>query len=266
MSVSAQTMDAASGPRLRTFLLGSGVAHFLIVCALLPFLHEQRDARNPFLGYLGPKQFSPQLDILAPGSLRFSFYQPARAGAPSASTQSWLERQTKLVAEANRLLHVQRKSVVAPAGGGGVAEVGPAGSGQGGSGGVQTSDGIPDALPPMPALAPEVPFSDEFVIQRLVKPPYPEEGLLNRVRANLLVAIHVGPSGEVDDVVIEETRLDPPVAPGRPFELASLEALRQWKVLLPERYRQAQGIWLKVPIEFRLEEHDPVHVDSPSLH
>ena len=264
MSVSAETWDDAGGPRLRTFLLVSGVVHFLVVGALLPLLRERHDSRNPFLGYLGAPQFSSQLDILAPGSLHFSFYQPARAGAPSASAESWLERQTKLVAEANRLRHPVRKSVVGPPGGGGVSEIGPAGSGQGGSG-VQTTDGIPDALPPMPALAPEVPFSDEFVIQRLVKPPYPEEGLTNRVRANLVVAIHVGLDGEVDDAVIQETVVDPPVAPARAFELASLEALRQWKVLLPERYRSSQGVWLKVPIEFRLEDHDPVHVENPSL-
>ena len=73
------------------------------------------------------------------------------------------------------------------------------------------------------------------------------------IRADVLVAIHVAPSGEIDDALVREAVTDPPGST-RAFELTALEALRLWRVRLPPGEGYAQGCWLTVPIEYRPED------------
>ncbi len=55
---------------------------------------------------------------------------------------------------------------------------------------------------------------------------------------------------------MQQSTTDPPSASARGFELATLEALRQWKVRPPLSMRGRQGIWVTIPVVF-----DPVRDD-----
>ena len=112
-------------------------------------------------------------------------------------------------------------------------------------------------------LQPDVAYSEEFVILNLVKPTYPEFELSKRIAALITVVALITPEGGIGDAQIENVKVEPPGASSRGFELTALEAVRQWRIRLPLRYRQTEGCWLRIPIEFRPE--DANFARSPML-
>jgi len=244
-------------------LLGSFAVHFVLgfvlwLSARLPA--GTGLAEHLFLGHPGPTYYAPNLEVIEPNSVHFSFHQPAQrgvAGSPHISTRDEPKRASALNESMSlaRQLRRSRSSRAASgvvSGGLGHAERWD-GGGDGGQGGEAAMAGgtvLPLALP---ALQPDVPLSESFVILKLVKPIYPEAELTLNVSARVLVAVHVTPEGDVDEVQIQEAKTDPPASP-HAFELASLEALKQWQV--SSRYPHPQGYWLTIPIEFRPEDKD----------
>jgi len=116
---------------------------------------------------------------------------------------------------------------------------------------------------PSPALQADVSFSESFVILKFVKPVYPEKELREKVSARLMVAIHVSPYGDIDDQQVLESSTNPP-APASGFELAALDALRQWRVRLPILEPHPDGMWLRVPIEFTPQDEGRVQLPDPT--
>jgi TonB family protein len=222
-----------------------------------------------FLGYLGPSHFSKNLDALQPNGLRFYFYRPAQTGSPGASRQPVpvpVQKVTRVVSTHPTHAAAKNPVVLGSTDGALPPLRRDAAQGTGGQGGTASSDLGTDQPIAEPGLQPDVPFSDQFVILRLVKPIYPEYELQHRIAARIVIAVRVTPDGEIDDESVQEARADPADASTHGFELSALEALRQWRVRLPERYRQSEGYWLRVPVEFRPDDQDftkPLRLSPP---
>jgi len=250
-------------------LLGSISVHLLFAFLLWLSAHHPAGSGpgvHPFLGHPGLAHFAPNLEVLEPNGLHFFFYQPSQIGVigppENAVVTEPTPRAAELVAAIQPTRREGRARPIAPAAGaaagssgrpegrGGDSSAGDIGGGSGGQGGgAELPGGIvqPQALP---ALQPDVPFSETFVILKLVKPTYPETELNQSISARVVVAMHVTPEGEVDEVQVQDAKADPP-GPTHAFELASLEALKQWRIGVPKK---SPGYWLTVPIEFHPED------------
>jgi outer membrane biosynthesis protein TonB len=113
----------------------------------------------------------------------------------------------------------------------------------------------------MPGLQPDVALSEDFILLRFVKPIYPEYELQHGVRGHVEVAVLFTPDGEVDEVVVQKSTCDPPSASTNGFELACIEALKQFRVRLPVEYRKSHGYWKTFPIDFLPEEQGLVKIE-----
>jgi TonB family protein len=243
-------------------LIGVLVAYALVTHPPHPPLPEDVAF---FLGYPGRTHYAPDLEVLQAGSLRFSFYQPPQSGAaggqrPADAKESHLVSDRPAAAARTQVRDrgaPARKTAPSPDGALASAAQPKAQTLHGveGQGGVATSPGgvQPQALP---GLQPDVPLSESLVIMRLVKPIYPQYELQHGVRGRVLISVRITPEGDVDDVVVRESKSEPADASTHGFELASLEALRQWRVHLPKEYQTSQGYWLTVPIEFVPEDQN----------
>jgi TonB family protein len=265
MSRPLEDYDGELGGTLGGSVLRAAAGHVLIGLLLVYGLvtHPPRPPSLSdipfFLGYPGKTHYAPDLEVLQPGSLHFSFYQPPQSGV-AGSQKSADAKDSKLVtqepapAAATRLPDraAPARKIAASAGGVLASSKLPKAQelrGTEGQGGAGASPGSiqPEA---MPGLQPDVPLSESFVISRLVKPVYPEYELQHRIRGRVVIAMRITPDGDVDDEVVKESTCDPADASTHGFELASLEALKQWRVRLPQQYQTSQGYWLTVPIEF----------------
>jgi len=227
------------------------LATHVVALSLALFVHGSRPLSQPqipdwLLGYKGKGHDARRLDLLQANALRFRIFQPA-VGTGSAA------RAAPAANAAQRDDRVRTGTKQAPAAPGGVrpARTAPAAARSDAEIGLEA---VPmPQVAGAPALQPDVALSDELSIIRLVKPVYPEHELAAGVRADVLIAIHVAPAGDIDDALVRQAVTDPPGST-RAFELTALEALRQWRVHLPPGEGYANGCWLTVPIEYRPED------------
>lgn len=197
------------------------------------------------LGYAGKDLPQPELEVLEPNSVQSYFYQKKREGRMQAIEYRVLQPielspGPEPVAEQNVQKPLEetqpddRTSLI--------EEV--------------------DIVEPALATHREIAYSENFQIVKLVKPMYPEYELQRGVRARLLVTVYVTPAGDLEDAQIQQADTDPPSASSRGFELATLEAVRQWKVRPPRSVRGRQGIWVTIPVVFDPSRDDYLEVDS----
>lgn len=193
------------------------------------FQRDPEEQKKIELGYEGRRRILSELEVLEPNSVQAYFYQKAREGRTKAV-------EYRLV----RDIPLERGPEPAP-------EPQPQDEPVTEAVEIETS---PELVEPVFATRREVSFSEDFVILNLVKPLYPEYELARRIRARVLVAVWVTPHGDLENEQIQEAKTDPPTAPSRSFEIATLEAIRQWKVKPPKRLEKTSGIWLTIPILF----------------
>jgi TonB family protein len=188
------------------------------------------------LGYAGPTQIHPELEVREENSVQSSVYQKAIASQGQARESSSRRRPLR----------------GSPAGG----LPANAGSSADGEPDLGVTEDVPDLARPVAGTHGALSFSEDFQIVKLVKPVYPEYELQRGIRAKLIVAVWVTPEGDLENEQIQETLTDPPSASPRSFEIATLDAVRQWRVLPPRRLAQSAGIWLRIPIQFDPERPD----------
>jgi TonB family protein len=228
--------------------LGLSIASHAVFLCLVLFVHGQRPASSPawlpsWLGYKGTGPDARQLDLLQENAVRFRIFQPAvgAAGATGSASRTRLETPQADTKSQPAPVAMPSDDGVHPA-----RRAPRAVRDDTGDGGATTAE---EDLAGAPALQPDVALSDDLTILKLVKPVYPERELAAGVSARVLVAIHVAPSGGIDELMVRQAVADPPGST-RAFELTALEALRQWRVRLPPGDAQQQGMWLTVPIEY----------------
>lgn len=202
----------------------------LRVAAPAQFAIDTPERRH--LGYPGPDRFRPELEVLEPNSVQAYFYQKAREGRTQAIDYRVLQ-PIDLTPGPNAI--VQPRNIQKPQP---KPRVDP------------QPDDLPEIVEPQVASHAPLSFSKDFQIIRLVKPVYPEYELQRGIRAELDVAVWLTPQGDVDRAEVRETRVDPPTASPRAFELATLEAIRMWKVRPRERQQPFEGMPLYLPILF----------------
>jgi protein TonB len=120
-------------------------------------------------------------------------------------------------------------------------------NGDGGSGGPAKGGGGPDGLlldetiPP-----PDVPtFVEEFPeVVKSVRPAYPEMARAAGLEGRVIVRMFVGVDGKIWRAEIERSS---PM-----FDEAALEAARQWVFTPAKTNGYPVGVWVRVPIDFRL--------------
>jgi len=216
---------------------------------------------NPLLGFLGPRHQGTQLEIPLPGALHFYFYQPPRAGVAGGTLES---RRTGAAAIALREATppaVRPRSTRRPVPGGALPVARNERARPSGFPG-QTQG--PETGPPpaaLPALQPDITFSEDFVIVRFVKPVYPEQALERKISANVVVAMHVNGDGDIDELHVERAESDPRGSTSA-FELTALDALRQWRIRAPAGSDRSRGWWFTVPIEYRPNDKDFTRLQS----
>ena len=215
---------------LASAALASVAAHVLLAFMLSrgsPLAPVQRPAVA--LGYQGPKHILPELEVREPNSVQSYFSQAERRGTTHAREYRVVQPldatpgPDPLPRRHDARPSPQRVEVVSPS---------------------------PELLEPQPATQAKVSFAEEFVILRAVRPVYPEYELSRGVRGWVLVAVWVTPNGDIEDEQVREARCEPPDASTRGFEIAALEAVRQWKVKPPKLDNRAKGFWLTIPIRF----------------
>jgi len=201
------------------------------------------------LGYAGKDLPQPELEVLEPNSVQSYFYQKKREGRLQAIEYRVLQPIELSPGPEPVAEHNVRKPV---------EETQPDD---------QTSlvEDV-DIVEPVPAAHRDIAYSENFQIVKLVKPVYPEYELQRGVRARLLVNVYVTPSGDLEDAQIQQADTDPPSASSRGFELATLEAVRQWKVRPPSSVRGRQGIWVTIPVVFDPARDDYLDIDSIRSH
>ena len=182
------------------------------------------------IGYEGPTRTLEELEILEPNSVQSYFYQRERSGvmaAPEYSITEPLElepgpepvpvRQIKKDVEMPHVLEVPEKV---------------------------------ELIEPLKAYHKPTSQSENFVILKAVKPFYPEYEKQRSIQALLKVAMYVTADGRIENETVTEVKTDPEGASPTAFELATLEAVRQWRVRPPNVDGKPRGKWLYVDIGF----------------
>jgi len=185
------------------------------------------------LGYPGRNLRQPELEVLEPNSVQAYFYQKAREGRARAIEYRILqplELTPGPDALAIRDVETEDQPVERPD--------------------EMTIEDVPDVVMPLSATHSEISYSEDFQILKLVKPTYPEYELSQGIRARLLIAVWVTPQGDLENEQILDATTDPPSASTRGFEIATLDAVRQWKVRPPRQMAGTQGMWLTIPVQF----------------
>jgi TonB family protein len=236
----------------RRRVAGATLASVAVHFAFAGWLYQLRPMPPPpqtvplHLGYRGPTRILPELEVLEPHSIQSYFSQRRQPGRQTA-----VEVRVKPPPDLDPGPQpVPRPRPQPPQPRPRQIPVDPS--------------AMPEIVEAAPALHRELSFSEDFVILKLVKPIYPEYELSRGIRARILVAVWVTPDGEVENEQVQEARVDPPTASSIGFELATLEAVRQWKVKPPVRAEHARGIWLTIPIRFDPDTDDFLDPLEPS--
>lgn len=92
----------------------------------------------------------------------------------------------------------------------------------------------------------EVPYSQDYVILKMVEPRYPSQELKEGVEGNVTVELLINENGRVEKVSVLSA-----IGP-ESFELASLEAVRQFIFQPPVQNGKPTSMWIKFLIKFRI--------------
>ncbi len=261
----------------RRWFIASGATHLLIGFLVffsprLNLFHSMpRTIPEPplFLGYLGPTHYSDHIDELQANAMRSYLFRAPQNGVQSTRHRVQAEQPAQSrgapAQQLDRAHATKTRSTPSPDGARPMSRVDGA-AGTHGEGGVSTDN--QEADPPIqePGLQPDVPFSEQFVILKLVKPTYPEYELQHRISGRVIVALRITAEGEVGEARVQEATADPAIASTRSFELTAIEALQQWRLQLPKQYQLAEGYWIRVPVEFELDDpgfSKPVRLSTP---
>ncbi len=255
--------------KLRGPVVFSAALHVLLACLFLLLHMDERltappsaaALENPLLGFFGPRHPGSQLEVPLPGALHFYFYQPPRPGVAGGALQSRRTGAPSIALREPSPPAARQRSTQVPVPGGALRAAqreqertsGFPGDTQG------TDTGPPPAA--LPALQPDITFSEDFVIVRFVKPVYPEQALQKKISANVVVAMHVNGDGDIDELHVERAESDPQGSTNA-FELTALDALRQWRIRAPLGSDRTHGWWFTIPIEYRPNDKDFTRLQS----
>jgi TonB family protein len=92
----------------------------------------------------------------------------------------------------------------------------------------------------------EVPYSEDYVILRMIEPDYPPKELKEGIEGNVTVELFVNEQGRVEAATVLSA-----VGP-RSFQDASLDAVRQFMFQPPTEDGRPQSMWIKFRIKFRI--------------
>jgi len=194
------------------------------------------------IGYEGPTRIQRELEVMQSNSVQAHFSQLAREGRKRAVEYRILP-EVEITRGPEPVRIPEKKTQPSPT---------PS---------VQSE--AETEIEPLIATQAELSYSDEFVILRLVKPIYPEYELERGITASITVAAWLTPTGELQDEQITQASAEPVSASTRGFEIASLEAIRQWKIRPPRHLQEAAGMWLSIPIRF--DPRDDLFLDSQGV-
>lgn len=232
-------------------LLVSVLAH-AAVATVLVLLSVNRIGINTappatplFLGFLGPNHFATNLEVPQENALRFHIYQRGQAGRDRAISANLVTPDPKPAVDKSR----PRRDDVTPSRDGVLPSSLRQRSAARPSNENGTEADATDEAAAIAALEPEIALSENFAITHLVKPVYPVWELDNGVRARVLVTIRVSRQGEVEDARVASAETTPPGS-STAFELTAVEALLQWRFLLPRTPEYEAGCILTVPVEY----------------
>lgn len=92
----------------------------------------------------------------------------------------------------------------------------------------------------------EVPYSQDYVILRMVEPDYPPKELKEGIEGSVTVELFINENGRVERATVLSA-----VGP-RSFQDASLDAARQFVFQPPIREGKRTSMWIKFLIKFRI--------------
>lgn len=221
-------------------ILVSVAVHLLLLAVgsflLLP-LHVRAE-QPPLLGYRGPKRTLLELEILEPNSIQSYFYQRRREGRRSTPEYHVLQKLDLEAGPHPILVRQDPERQRRPE---------------------KPRATVDDAWlrdPTLPFHA-QLSFSEDFVILKMVKPDYPEYERSRAIEGFVLVAFYVTPEGDIQVPQVLEAGTSPVGASTAAFEAATLDAVKQWKVLPPRRDGQPRGFWHYIRWNFDLSDVEP---------
>jgi TonB family protein len=94
----------------------------------------------------------------------------------------------------------------------------------------------------------DVPYSNTYIILKMVKPEYPIYELENGIEGSVTVELFVNEGGLVESATVLSS-----IGP-ESFEKSSLEAVRQFVFQPPTKDGQPTSMWIKFLIKFRIFE------------
>ena len=194
-------------------------------------VHARSPDRPRLLGYRGPTHTLEELEILEPNSVQSYFSQRRREGRRVVPEY---EIRHKVVEEPgpNPILVREEKRKPEP-------RPEP-----------QPSSEEFDLIQPTLPMHRELSYSEDYVILKTVVPAYPEYELERHIEAQVVVAFYVTAEGEISDVQVTQSAALPQGSSAVAFELAALEAVRQWQVQPARRDGKPLGQWLYLRISF----------------
>ncbi|MFQ5600164.1 MAG: energy transducer TonB [Candidatus Krumholzibacteriia bacterium] len=237
MSFRLQQHEADYRNSISTSLLLSVSFHlFLAVFGGIAVTALRLDERDPTTGYRGPTRTLAELEVLEPHSVQSYFYQRRREGRRQVP-EYHLIQELDLEAGPEPIPVPQHEKTPEP----------------------HPPDFAEDLelIEPLKPVHKELSFSQDFVIIKAVKPDYPEYERTSLIEGQVVVAFYVTLAGEILEEQILESATDPKGASPRAFELAALEAVRQWEVVPPVRGGEPRGGWMKYRFVFDLLDVTP---------
>jgi len=97
-----------------------------------------------------------------------------------------------------------------------------------------------------PSHAP-VPYREDYVILRMVKPEYPQEALLNGDEGYVLVEVYIGLGGSVEEVWVRSA------SGPRSFEASALDAVKQFLFKPVSVNGKPVSFWVSFLVRFQLK-------------
>lgn len=232
-------------------ILFSGLVHLALASLLLVLslnrigINTAPPASPLFLGFLGPEHFAPNLEVPQANAIRFHIYQRGQMGreraAPARVTMADPKPAAKKPLPSRERTQPSRDGAL------------PASEHERSAARASNENGTAadatDEIAAIAALEPDIALSEHFAVTHMVKPVYPAFELERGVRARVLVTIQVSRDGRVEDARVTGAQTSPP-GPTAAFELAAVEALRQWRFVLPHTPEYAGGTIATVPVEY----------------
>ncbi|MBU8921914.1 MAG: energy transducer TonB [Bacteroidales bacterium] len=199
------------------------VAFLVLIIILMTIEHTQVVDRFFYVGYEGPMQILPEITIIDDKSLQAEIFSEERHDMVAREIELISDDEQDVEEEDPEFSTAPEKEVE------------------------EIFDNVTgrDFIKTY-ASHTDVPFREDYVILTMVKPVYPEDAMALRREGYVLVEVYIDETGRVAEAWVRK------VYGIESFEIASIEAVKQFRFKPVMENGEPQSFWVSFLISFRL--------------